>query len=151
MKLSVFSTALFTIAVSGCSAPIDFPESADARPGQNLVSPSAAGSLFAEVCLRTAPSFQTALQVISDAPYVKNSETDVYYHKFDNLSFKVGEYGCSMVFRSDLSIDQTLSGMANGTVQVANRWNIEVPRNIDVTSRPSADGNGRLYTIGLPR
>ncbi|MGR3839594.1 MAG: hypothetical protein ACU0A2_14705, partial [Cognatishimia sp.] len=43
--------------------------------------------------------------------------TGTYYHKFADLSIKVSDYGCSLVFRSEMSIDDTIAELAKGTAK----------------------------------
>ena len=148
MKYSSFSAVLFAVVLSGCA---DIQVSPDAAPGKNLIPPSFAGNFFTEICLTTAPDFEGVPQAIAGEPFVQHSETGTYFHQFADLSIKASERGCSLVFRSEMSIDETLSELANGTVKNAANWGVTIPRNIDVISYPDPDGNGRYFRIGLPR
>jgi hypothetical protein len=83
----------------------------DAGPGQTLTTASAAGKLFAEVCLATAPSFVAAPLALSVQPFTQNSTTGTYYHNSLNLSFKLLDrdsgLACSLVFAAAGEPDQT--------------------------------------------
>ena len=151
MKTSLFTAAFLAMSLTGCVSPSGVAESPNAGPGPNLIQPDFAGNFFTEICLTTAPSFERVGQAISGEPFVRNQSTGTYYHKFANLSIKVSDYGCSLVFKSELNIDETISGLAQGVTQNAENWGVTIPRNLDITSNPSPDGNGRYYRIGLPR
>jgi hypothetical protein len=153
MNFSKCTAFFLTISLSGCinTTHVPVPESAVARPGEDLIPPSFAGNFFTEICLTTAPDFQNVPQAISGEPFIRHSETGTYYHRFSDLSIKVAGYGCSLVFKSELSIDETISELANGVAMNAENWGVQIPRNLDITSNPSPDGKGRYYRIGLPR
>jgi hypothetical protein len=151
IKTSLFTATLFAMSLTGCVNPSRVAESPNAGPGSNLIQPDFAGNFFTEVCLTTAPDFVRVGQAIAGEPFVRNQSTGTYYHKFADLSIKVSDYGCSLVFKSELSIDETISGVAQGVAKNAENWGVTIPRNLDITSNPSPDGKGRYYRIGLPR
>lgn len=140
-----------TLASAGCVSSSGVARSADAEPGVDLIPPSFAGNFFTEICLTTAPSFERVGQAIAGEPFVQNSGTGTYYHKFADLSIKVSDYGCSLVFKSEMSVDDTLSELAKGVTKNASNWGVTIPKNLDITSRPSPTGDGRYFRIGLPR
>jgi hypothetical protein len=78
------------------------PSAPDAGPGERLPTATAAGTLFANVCLATAPSFVAAPLALFTEPFTQNSTTGTYYHNSLNLSFKLidngGSLRCSLVF-----------------------------------------------------
>ena len=148
MLISKYALVLFALAFSGC---FNVAESANARTGGSLIRSDFAGNFFTEICLITAPNFQEVPQAIAGEPFYRHQETGTYFHKFADLSIKVSEYGCALVFKSELSIDETISGLAAGTAKTAKKWNVTLPRNLDITSHPSPDGRGRYFRIGLPR
>lgn len=78
------------------------PSAPDADPGEQLPTAAAAGTLFANVCLATAPSFVAAPLALLTEPFTQNSTTGTYYHDNLNLSFKLidegGRLRCSLVF-----------------------------------------------------
>jgi hypothetical protein len=148
---SKFSVFLFVLALVGCGDLAVIRESPDARPGENLIPPEFAGNFFTEICLVTAPSFDRVPQAISGEPFVRHATTGTYFHKFADLSIKVSDYGCSLVFRSEMSVDETISGLAAGVQKNAANWDVVIPRNLDITSKPSPISTGRYFRIGLPR
>ena len=139
------------VALSGCLGTGSVPISANASPGQDLMPPSFAGNFFTEICLVTAPSFEGVPNAIAGEPFTQNSKTGTYYHNFADLSIKVHEQGCSLVFKSELDVDKTITKLAHGTRKNAKNWSVEIGRNISVTSRPSPDGRGRYYRMSIPR
>ncbi|WP_220801417.1 hypothetical protein [Roseobacter sp. OBYS 0001] len=143
--------ALFVLVLAGCAGSPRVAQSPNAQPGSELLPPSFAGNFFTEVCLTTAPSFEKVPQAIASDPFVQDQKTGTYFHKFANLSIKVSDYGCSLVFKSVLSIDETVAELAAGTTKNAANWGVEIPRNIEVTSNPSPDGKGRYFRISVPR
>ena len=149
-KTKIFAV-LIALAAAGCTDISGIPQSATASPGKNLISAEAAGRLFAETCLATAPNFKHVAQEISGKPFVQHSESKTYYHTSDNLSVKVSGYGCSLVFKSEKSVDDTVSELANGVSNSARKLGFEVPRNIDVNSYAYPNERGRYFRIGLPR
>ena len=151
MLISKYPFVLLALALTGCLNVAGVAESPNARPGKNLIPPGLAGNFFTEVCLVTAPNFEEVPQSIAGEPFIRHQETGTYFHKFADLSIKVSDYGCSLVFKSELSIDETISGLAAGVTKNAQNWNVTIPRNLDITSDPSPDGNGRYFRIGLPR
>jgi hypothetical protein len=151
MFIRKYTMPFFALALSGCLNSASVAESPNARPGKNLIPPDFAGNFFTEVCLVTAPSFEGVAGAIAGEPFVRHKQTGTYFHKFADLSIKVSDYGCSLVFKSELSKDETLAGLAAGVTKNAKNWNVTVPRNLDITSNPSPDGKGRYFRIGLPR
>ncbi|WP_299917511.1 hypothetical protein [uncultured Roseobacter sp.] len=142
---------LFSLVLAGCAEGQWTPQSPNARPGSDLLPPSFAGNFFTEICLTTAPSFEKVQQAIAGEPFVQDQKTGTYFHKFADLSIKVSDYGCSLVFKSELSIDETVSELATGVTKNAANWGVDIPPNIDVTSDASPDGRGRYFRIGVPR
>ncbi|MCG7492923.1 hypothetical protein [Thalassobius sp. Cn5-15] len=145
-------TAIVSILlVSACMKGVGVSLSPNAQPGEDLIPPSYAGNFFTEVCLRTAPNFTGVPQAISGEPFVQHQETGTYFHKFADLSVKVSDYGCSLVFKSEADVDNTIAELAKGVTKNAANWNVQIPRTLDVTSNASPDGKGRYFRIGLPR
>ena len=151
MLKSILSVVLFVSLVAGCVTAAGVAQSPNARPGHDLIPPSFAGNFFTEICLSTAPSFDNVPQAISGEPFVQDQVTGTYFHKYADLSIKVSDYGCSLVFQSELGIDETIAELAKGVRMNSENWGVEIPWNIDITSIPSPLGNGRYYRIGLPR
>lgn len=145
------TTLVFLLSLVGCVKEVGLLQSPNAEPGSNLIPPSFAGNFFTEICLTTAPSFENVPQAISGEPFVQHQETGTYFHKFADLSIKVHDYGCSLVFKSEMSVGETISELAKGVAKSAENWGVEIPRNMDITSKKSPDGNGRYFRIGLPR
>lgn len=151
MFKSRVAIVFLAFGLTGCMGTSAVVQSADARPGDDLIPPSFAGNFFTEICLTTAPSFEGVPQAIAGEPFVQHSEYGTYYHKFADLSIKVSDYGCSLVFRSDVGVDATISELAKGVTKNAANWGVTIPRNLDITSREAPYGVGRLFRIGLPR
>ena len=151
MLISKYALVLFALAFSGSANIASIAESSNIHPGKNLIRPDFAGNFFTEICLVTAPNFLEVPQAIAGEPFFRHKKTGTYFHKFADLSIKVSDYGCSLVFKSESSIDETISGIAAGVTKNAKSWNVTVPRNLDITSNPSPDGSGRYFRIGLPR
>lgn len=143
--------AISIVALSGCLGTASVPISTNASPGEGLIPPSFAGNFFTEICLVTAPSFEGVPNAIAGEPFTQNSNTGTYYHNFSDLSIKVHEQGCSLVFKSDLDVDETVAELARGTAKNAKNWGVEIPRNISITSNASPDGKGRYYRMSIPR
>jgi hypothetical protein len=146
-----FSVFLITFFVASCVKGVGVEQSASAQPGQDLIPPSFAGNFFTEICLTTAPSFENVSHAISGEPFVQHQKTGTYFHKYADLSIKVSDYGCSLVFKSGLGVDETLSELAKGVSMNAENWGVKIPRNIDISSNASPDGKGRYFRVGLRR
>jgi len=149
MLVSKLRAALIALALAGCASAIGIERSPTASPGPNLIPPSFAGNFFTEICLTTAPGFEGAHKAIAGEPFVQHEVSEIFFHKFADLSIKVSEKGCSLVFRSELGIDETVAGLAEGVTKNAANWGVTIPRNIEVTSNPAAHGEGRYFRIGL--
>lgn len=151
MHLSKTTAILSVLILSACMRDTVVPLSPNAEPGADLIPPDFAGNFFTEVCLTTAPEFIDVPQAIAGEPFVQHQETGTYFHKFADLSIKVSDYGCSLVFKSEAGVDETISALAKGVKQNAANWGVKIPRNLDVTSHAAPDGTGRYFRIGLPR
>ncbi len=119
-------------------------KSPDAGPGQRLLSPYDAGVIFADTCLIRGPNFEDAEEGVRVHNVTQNSETGTYYHNAANLSVKVANGQCSLVFATDKQVDDTVFQLAQGTVSMV----YPVPAGVDVTSRVEADGL-RYFRIAI--
>jgi len=104
-----FVTAVICAAtLSACATP---PVSDAAGPGAIPADPSAAGLLFANTCMATAPQFAGLPAAVASYPFTQNARTGTYYHNQQNLSIKRLGQGadgyCSMVVGSDKSMADT--------------------------------------------
>lgn len=151
MFKNLIFVAAFTLLTTGCAPNVNVAQSLEASPGPDLIPPSYAGNFFTEICLTTAPSFSGVPRAIAGEPFVQHTGTGTYYHKYADLSIKVSEYGCSLVFRSEMSIDDTIAELAKGTAKNLENWGLTLPDNLDITSYASPRGNGRYFRIGAPR
>ena len=150
MSKSFLFAATLSIGLGGCNVHSGVAQSSSATPGTDLIPPSFAGNFFTEICLTTAPSFDGVPQAIAGEPFVQHSETGTYFHKFADLSIKVTDLGCSLVFKSSLSVDATLEELAKGVTKNAENWGVTIPRNLHISSRPAPEGDGRYFLVRLP-
>lgn len=123
--------ALVAAAVGLCACqPTDTPAtmtapviktSAQAGPGSNPITAARARSVFASLCVtqRGSPS-GTEAAAAADG-FVKNTTYGTYYHPRDNLSVKLINGDCSMVFVSSASateLREALTSLASGAPAV---------------------------------
>lgn len=96
--LAACETTTSTIGTSPASPGIS--RSANAGPGARGVSSDRATQIFAELCVRHAPGFGGTEVSAAANGFVQNAGTGAYYHQQDNLSVKLTDGRCSMVFSS---------------------------------------------------
>ncbi|MGB1234358.1 MAG: hypothetical protein ACPG5U_01335 [Planktomarina sp.] len=151
MKISprILTVVLAGAILAGCAAPTPpSPQIAGVGvgPGNSLPSPRLAGEIFANVCLKTLPRFAGAKTAIAAYPFTQHPTSGTYYHDFENLSVKLHNDTCSMVFGSPSDPAAVIPQLAQGTKATIN----PVPRNIDITSRPGPDGL-RYFRMGIKK
>lgn len=116
--------------------PEVIPVSDTAGPGKVTPTGEFAGEIFANACIKTAPTFDGAHDALWKYSFTRHSKTGTYYHNRFNLSVNVTNGRCSLVFGTDRDADEVVRGTARGTVSVAS----DVPPGIDITSRMERDG-----------
>ena len=85
-------------------------QSANAGPGTKRISSDQAAELFTIVCIGSLPDFATMLTKF-DRGFVQNSKTGTVYSRQYDVSFKLINNDCSMVFSTDDSAGETLAKM----------------------------------------
>lgn len=134
---------LSILALTACTAPrppaagLPIPVNAGAGPGKSHPSPTLAAEIFAKVCIETAPGFQGAIPALANYPMVQNATTGTYYNRFENLSVKLFDGKCSLVFGSPAGPKAVIPELASGTVKALGK---RPPPGIDITSRAAPDG-----------
>ncbi len=121
------------------------PVSRSAGPGQSVMSGYDAGVIFANTCLVRGPNFDNYAYGLRVHDVTRNEVTGTFYHNTANLSVRVADGQCSLVFFSDASTDNVVSQLADGTLSII----APVPRNISVTSRAAPSGDGRYYRMAI--
>lgn len=131
-------SCLLVVLVGACSperppgAGLPIPVSARAAPGESWPSPTLAAEIFARVCIETAPSFDGAVPALAAYPVVQHATTGTYYNRFENLSVKLFDGKCSLVFASPVGPEAVIPELAQGTLKALGR---RPPPGIDITSR----------------
>jgi hypothetical protein len=102
------------------SAP-EIKVSANATPGTNPISAARARSVFAALCI-TSKGARPATEAAAAADgFVKHASYGTYYHPRDNLSVKLIDGDCSMVFASTASpteLEKALVSLTSGSPAV---------------------------------
>ena len=142
----LIASFLGAFALTACMTSTgQIASSPNAGPGKETLSAFDAGVIFADVCLTRGPNFEGAKQGISGFPFTQNSGTGTYYHNRANLSVKVTNVQCSMVYGTNAPVDDTVKGLADGTASVLKA---KAPRGINVTSQVAVDGI-RYFRLGI--
>jgi len=127
-------------ALTACMAP---PTSPTAGPGPTPADPTAAGLMFANTCMATAPQFAGLPAAVAKYPMTQNASTGTYYHNQQNLSIKrIGEGSsgyCSMVLAGTQPLPETAGAFA----AAVNSTNPAAGTNITLGAGPQI--NGRSY------
>ena len=150
MKLG--TSAMLAICLSaGCTAiPGEIPVSATAGPGPNVLSAFDAGVIFADAFLIRGANFEDHRQGLAGFPFTQNSATGTFYHNTANLSVKVTDAQCSMVYvanaSNDAEIDNAVSGLAQGSRSALQ--GLPAPRGINVTSTAGPQGQ-RFFRLAI--
>ncbi len=123
--------ATFALALAACqsttgsqeqgSAPASIQRSANAGPGTRSVSLARAEETFFDVCIQNGPSFQGTETAAANLGFVQNTRTATYYHPRYNLSVKLVDGTCSMVFMSNdgqVEVEQALEALSTSTTTV---------------------------------
>lgn len=103
----VVTCAVVLLVLAGCqttSVEGDVPtieQSEDARPGALMVSPARAGQVFSDLCVAPAPTFEATEAAAAQNGLVDNPRLETYFHPSENISVKLEDGACSMVFASD--------------------------------------------------
>ena len=108
------------------------------------MAPYDAGVIFADVCLTRGSAFQNAREGLQGFPFTQNAATGTFYHNTRNLSVKVTDKTCSLVFATDKSINDTVRELAKGSASLAP----QPPQGVKVTSSKAADGN-TYFRLGI--
>lgn len=87
------------------------PSSPSAGPGSVRLSAAQAAQAFSRVCVASLPDFATAPQRLGEG-FVQNSTTGTYYNSRLNLSFKLIDGDCSMVFGSSANSASVLNQLS---------------------------------------
>ena len=146
---------LAALAVAACqqqvpetARPIGVPVQSGAGPGAGIASPETAGEIFARACVETAPSYAGTSAALNPYGFRQNRETGTFYNVTLNLSVKVTQERCSLVFANNAPATQVEAGVARGAASVVAGGRL--PRNITVV--PSATSGGlRYYRVALDR
>jgi len=75
--------------------------SPDAAPGSRPITVARAEEIFADVCVRQAPSFDGIEAQAASYGFVQHTTYGTFYHPRQNLSVKLVRGECSMVFASN--------------------------------------------------
>jgi hypothetical protein len=118
-------------------------QTAEIGPGDEPAEGVLASTLFSDVCVKTAPSFKSAPQVLQALPFQQHPETGTYYHQDLNFSVKLHEINdtrtCSMVFASPDEKDQLALLFSLSVAANTGKPNVSVDPN---TATSSTDGPG---------
>jgi hypothetical protein len=96
-------------SLAACEAPVDVAAppteqtiraSADAGPGTNPISAERARAVFSALCVAQRGSPAGTEAAAAADGFVRNTTYGTYYHPRDNLSVKLIDGDCSMVFAS---------------------------------------------------
>jgi hypothetical protein len=107
--------------------------------------PYDAAIIFADTCLIRGANFEDSLEGLRVHNVTRNSKTGTYYHNAANLSVRISEHTCSLVFATDQKSDTAVSELARGTLSMVTG---AVPRGVEITSRVEADGL-RYFHLGI--
>ncbi len=137
---------LFLFPLSACADVAGgIPVSPNAMPGPAFMPSQEAGEIFAKACLSSGPNFENAAENLEALPFTRHATNGTYYHNTANLSVRAVPESCSLVFATAETIDETVAGLANGTVL---GLQARPPAGIDITSRKEQDGNV-YFRIGI--
>jgi hypothetical protein len=103
--------------------------------------------MFARVCLLTTPAFAGAPRVISEYPFTQSAQTGTYFHNQLDLSIKVTDERCSLVFVTLESPDTFVPGVSRGTARHVSPS--EMPDDIHFSSRVHEQGRTYVH-ISVP-
>ena len=143
---SVLGVIAIAAGVSACTDPADSIRVSDtAGPDSAILSEFYEGVMFADVCLTRGPNFEDAYQGLSGFPVTQNARTGTYYHNTANLSVKVTSAQCSMVYGTNSKVDDTVSGLAQGSASILQG---PAPAGINVNSNIGPDGL-RYFRLGI--
>lgn len=148
IKPQLIAAALATLTAcmdaGSATAPGSIPTSATAGPGSVEMSAFDAGVIFADTCLIRGANFEHATEGLRVHNMTQNSATGTYFHNRSNLSVKVTSQQCSMVFATSQPMDEVVAALAQGTTSIQP----DVPRGIDISSRPWPDGQ-RYFRVAI--
>ena len=137
---------LVLFPLSACAdVAVGIPVSPNAVPGPAFMPSQEAGMIFAKACLSSGPNFEDAAEQLAAYPFTLHAITGTYYHNTANLSVRAAPESCSLVFATAETIDDTVAGLANGTLL---GLQARPPAGIDVTSSKEQDGNVH-FRIGI--
>ncbi|MCX7300155.1 MAG: hypothetical protein NTX73_07205 [Rhodobacterales bacterium] len=136
-------------ALAACQAPVEVAApptdqtiraSADAGPGTNPISAERARAVFSALCVdqRGSPA-GTEAAAAADG-FVKNTTYGTYYHPRDNLSVKLINGDCSMVFASRAPVGELEAALTSLTAGAP-------PVRFSPSSLPSEDP---YYNVSIP-
>lgn len=123
-----------TLALAACqptttpataSAPA-IKVSANAGPGANPISTARARSVFASLCVATGGSLSATEAAAAADGFIRHASFGTYYHPRDNLSVKLIEGDCSMVFASAASAAELQEALTSLTTSPAVRFSPSV-------------------------
>ena len=94
---------------------------AEAAPGTAPISLERARAVFSSLCIAGRGSRTTTEKAAAEAGFVKSASTGTYYHPRDNLSVKLIDGDCSMVFASqapERDLRAALTSLTSGSPPV---------------------------------
>ena len=103
------------LALAGCetptptasvqtAAPQAIRVSDKASPGSQVITAARAAQVFGDLCVRNLPNFAGIESDAAQNGFVWNSTFGTYYHPTENLSVKLVDGTCSMVFQSSADL-----------------------------------------------
>jgi hypothetical protein len=95
--------------------------SAEAAPGTAPISIDRARAVFSSLCIAGLGSRTTTEKAAAEGGFVKSASTGTYYHPRDNLSVKLIDGDCSMVFASNAperDLEAALTSLTAGSPPV---------------------------------
>ena len=137
--------SLSTLATVACTSFGVAATAAENEVGNLLVAPSSAGRLFVQACVHTRPDFAKTQDVMNAIGFVPHPKTGTYFDGKHNLSFKVHNGQCSLVFGTLQDTEEVVSELAEGAMSVE----AQLPGNISITSNPGPDGI-RYFRLSIP-
>lgn len=96
-----------TVTAPDAQAPVEITRSANAGPGSRALSSNEAAAIFINLCLSQKPGFAGTQQAAAQNGFVLNTQFGTYYHPRFNLSVKLVNGRCSMVFAPRTSLADT--------------------------------------------
>jgi hypothetical protein len=117
----------------------------DATVGRGVISAYDAGVIFADVCLRRGENFDHYAYGLRVHNVTRDRESGVFAHDRYRLSVRVSDESCSVLFYSDMPLEQALFDSVLGARSIVR----PVPDGIEVSHRPAAEPDGSMILLRI--